>query len=288
MPHQVRDPEQVVREFVENGEPYGVFVDNNLGSKPEYLRTLCTALRPANRIWSAAVSIDVTDHPDVVREMALAGCTGVFVGFESLTGRNLDDAGKKTPRPNDYARRVALLHRHGIQVNASFVFGFDEDRPDVFAQTVDWVEANRIECATYHVLTPYPGTPLFRQLEREGRILHRDWTRYDTAHVVFRPRRMSPEQLADGYAWCYRRTFSLPSIWRRRPAAWNQVLPYLAMSLLYKKTNWLWPLIIRHQLTHAAWRPLVELSRLRHVRWRRRFAERRSGPAAAAPVSPGV
>ena len=84
MPYQVRDVEQVVAEFRDDGQPYGVFIDNNLGSRPEYLRSLCRALRPLEMIWSAAVSIDVTDDPSLVREMALAGCTGVFVGFESL------------------------------------------------------------------------------------------------------------------------------------------------------------------------------------------------------------
>ena len=82
----------------------------------------------------------------------------------------------------------------------------------------DWIEANHLECATFHILTPYPGTPLFRQLEAEGRLLHRDWDKYDTAHVVFRPKHMTPEELLLGYDWLYRRLFSHASIWRRRPA----------------------------------------------------------------------
>ena len=89
MPYQVRDVQQVVDEFRADGQPYAVFVDNNLGSRPEYLRRLCLALRPLGVIWSAAVTIDVTDDPSLVREMALAGCTGVFVGFESLADVNL-------------------------------------------------------------------------------------------------------------------------------------------------------------------------------------------------------
>ena len=89
--------------------------------------------------------------------MALAGCTGVFVGFESLADENLADAHKKTPKTSDYARRVRMLHDHGIQVNGSFVLGFDHDRKDVFARTAEWVEENRLECATFHILTPYPG-----------------------------------------------------------------------------------------------------------------------------------
>src|SRR5690606_21534061 len=108
------------------------------------------------------------------------------------------------------------------------------------------------------------------------------------ANVVFRPRNMTPQQLAAGYAWCYQREFGLGSIWRRRPHAWNQVLPYLAMSMLYKKSNWLWPLLIRHRLTLRAWRPLGEVSRRRHVRWRRRTEMQDAPTGTAAPVYPGV
>ena len=268
VPYQVLDVEQVVEQFARDRQPYGVFIDNNLGSRPNYLRTLCRGLRPLRKIWSAAVSLDVTDDPSIVRAMALAGCTGVFVGFESLTDRNLAAARKRTPRCDDYARRVALFHRNGIQVNGSFVLGFDHDGPAVFERTAAWIEANQLECATFHILTPYPGTPLFRQMEAEGRLLHRDWSRYDTAHVVFRPRLMTPTQLARGYAWCYRRVFSHRGIWRRRPRDPRAVPAYLAMSYLYKRANWLWPLLIQCGLTAAAWRPLVELTRLRQLRFR--------------------
>jgi radical SAM superfamily enzyme YgiQ (UPF0313 family) len=292
-PYQTRDVDQVVREFLADGQPYAVFTDNNLGSKPHYLRELCRALRPLDRIWSAAVSIDVTDDPTLVRDMALAGCTGVFVGFESLTDDNLADARKKTPRTADYARRVRILHDHGIQVNASVVLGFDHDRKDCFARTVEWVEANRLECSTFHILTPYPGTPLFRQMESEGRLLHRNWDLYDTAHVVFRPRHMTPDELYEGYAWCYRRLFSSASIWRRRPEDWRAVAPYLAMSYLYKRSNRLWHLLIKHRLVHTVWRPLVEWTRRRHVKYRRGLEVQtrgtvKSGSRSLTVLSAGV
>jgi radical SAM superfamily enzyme YgiQ (UPF0313 family) len=289
MPYRMRDPAQIAAEFAADGQPYAVFIDNNLGSRPEYLRALCHTLRPLERIWSAAVSIDVTDDPTLVREMALAGCTGVFVGFESLTDENLADARKKTPRTADYARRVRMLHDNGIQVNGSFVLGFDHDRADVFARTAEWVEQNRLECATFHVLTPYPATPLFQQMEAEGRLLHRDWSLYDTAHAVFRPRHMTPEELELGYAWIYRRLFSHASIWRRRPEDWRAVPPYLAMSYLYKRSNRLWHFLIRRHLVHAVWHPLVELTRRRHLRFRRRLeAMPAAGAAAGCVVSAGV
>lgn len=276
----MREPRQIAEEFAANGQPYGVFVDNNLGSNRAYLRDLCQALRPLKKIWSAAVSIDVTDDPALVRDMALAGCTGVFVGFESLTDENLLDARKKTPKAADYARRVRMLHENGIQVNGSFVLGFDHDRKDVFARTAAWIEENRLESATFHILTPYPATPLFRQMEAEGRLRHRDWSLYDTGHAVFRPKHMSAEDLEQGYAWIYQRLFSHASIWRRRPADWCAVPPYLAMSYLYKRSNRLWRFLIKRHLVHAAWRPLVELTRLRHLHFRKALEanEARSRP----------
>jgi radical SAM superfamily enzyme YgiQ (UPF0313 family) len=290
MPYQTRSAEQIAGEFVAGGQPYAVFIDNNLGSRPTFLRELCQALRPLDKIWSAAVSIDVTDDPRLVREMALAGCTGVFIGFESLQADNITDARKKSPSPAEYARRVAIFHNNGIQVNGSFVLGFDHDRPDVFDRTISWIEENRLECATFHILTPYPGTPLFRQMSAEGRLLHMDWSRYDTAHVVFRPKHMTADQLAAGYTRCYRTLFSHASIWRRRPADWRAVLPYLAMSYLYKRSNRFWYYLIRYRLTNTVWRPLIEVTRARHRKFRKRLADSdESGPIrTGAVVAAGV
>jgi len=285
MPFQVRCPADVAAELEDTGEPFGVFVDNNLGSRPDYLRDLCRELAPLHKIWSAAVTVDVADDPTLVEQMARAGCTGVFVGLETLNGENLKGARKRSPRPERYLELVAVFHDFGIQVNGSFVFGFDHDRSDVFGRTVDWIEQARLECATFHILTPYPGTPLFAQLEAEGRLLHRDWERYDTAHAVFRPRNMSPERLEAGYRWCYETLFSSRSIWRRRPEQLGDVGPYLVESFLYKHLNRIWPALIRHRLVRAAWRPLIEAGRLRHVMNRahrfRTTIDYRARPASA-------
>jgi radical SAM superfamily enzyme YgiQ (UPF0313 family) len=197
--------------------------------------------------------------------MALAGCIGVFIGFETLNDENLANARKRTPCVEDFGRRVRLLHEHGIQVNGSFVVGFDGDRRDTFATLAQWIEAHRLACATFHILTPYPGTPLFRELEAEGRLLHRDWELYDTAHVVFRPKHLTPDELLLGYDWLYRRLFSHASIWARRPEARSDLATYLAGAYLYKHSNRLWRFLIEHRLVHAAWRPLIERARRRHL-----------------------
>ena len=292
MPYQCKRVNQVVLEFQADGQSYGVFTDNNLGSDQTYLRKLCQALRPLEKLWSAAISLDVTDDPSLVREMALAGCGAVFVGLETLSAENLQSANKgNAPHPDEYTRRIEIFHKNGIQVNGSFVFGFDSDGPDVFERTVTWIEDNRLECATFHILTPYPGTPLFRQLEQEGRLLHTDWGLYDTAHVVFRPKQMSVEELEGGYSWSYQRLFSHASIWQRRPEDIRAVPPYLAMSYLYKRSNVLWRFLIQRRLTAKVWGPIVELSRQRHLKFRRKLAAMPEDlPAAPAgvPISAGV
>lgn len=289
MPYMTRDVEQVVTEIRRDRQPYVVFVDNDLGSKKEYLRALCSALAPLEIIWSAAVSIDVTDDPSLVRSMALAGCTGVFVGFESLNASALIDAGKRTPRPEHYAERVRVFHDVGIQVNGGFVLGFDDDDKSIFDRTLEWIESNRLQCATFRILTPYPGTPLFRRMEAAGRILHRDWSQFDTAHVVFRPLRMSADELAAGYTKCHERIFSLRSILRRRPDDWRAVVPYLVTSLLYERSNPLWRVLIERRLTARVWRPLMELTRKRNLAFRRRLASGDArGKRAFTVVSAGV
>ena len=264
MRYEARNPGDVARELAAIDEPYAVFVDNNLGSDREYLRSLCLALKPVGKIWSAAVTPDVADDPVLVRTMSAAGCMGVFLGLESVNPASLAEAGKKNASCERYGAQVSVFRDHHIQVNASFVFGFDHDDSGTFEKTAAWIERHRLACATFHVLTPYPGTPLFRQLEREGRILTRDWSRYDTSHAVFVPRLMSAEELEEGYAWCYRTLFSVGSIWRRRPRDPASLPAYLGGSLLYKKMNWLWPRLTQARATHSVWRPLITLACRRH------------------------
>jgi len=271
MPYSARSPEQIAEEIKEKRSPYVVFTDNNLAMDHHYLRKLCKALQPLEIMWNSAVTLDVTDDPSLVRDMALSGCTGVFLGLESLNNQNIVDSKKRSPSTNDYARRIKMLHNYGVNVNGSFVFGFDHDTPEVFDNTIKWIEENRLACATFHILTPYPGTPLFRQMEMEGRLKHKNWDKYDTSHVVFRPKHMTPEQLKQGYDRVYQRLFSFRSIWKRRPVKASSVPAYLAATLLYKRSNIFWHFLIKYRLTRKIWRPLVELSRKRNLRFRKQL-----------------
>src|SRR5208283_837624 len=119
-------------------------------------------------------------------------------------------------RVDDYQRAIQRIHSHGIAVQAGIVFGFDQDTDEVFGQTLDFLEAAGVQNATFNILTPFPGTPLYQRLEAEGRILTRDWSKYNgRADVVFRPKQMSPEQLLAGYEYADRRFYSWSSMCRR-------------------------------------------------------------------------
>jgi hypothetical protein len=188
--YEARDPADVAAELAALDEPYGVFVDNNLGSDREYLRALCLALKPAGQIWSAAVTADVADDPWLVQAMSEAGCTGVFLGLESLNQASLAEAGKRNASTKRYAGQIAVFHDRHIQVNASFVFGFDHDDRGT-ERTVAWIERQRLACATFHILTRIREHRSSGTRSRRAHP-HHDWSRFDTGHAVFVPKLMSP------------------------------------------------------------------------------------------------
>jgi radical SAM superfamily enzyme YgiQ (UPF0313 family) len=192
-------------------------------------------MRPLRLTWHTAVSADIFRHPALLDAMAESGCRTLFIGFETVNPRNLADCHKGQNRIAEYDRTIAIIHERGMMVNASVVFGFDNDGPDVFDNTVDWLERNHVSTMTAHILTPYPGTRLYRQLEDQGRIIDRDLRRYNTSHVVFRPAGMTPEELSEGYRRAYDRFYSWSSIRKRWPVAAGQAVAYLEFNLLYRK-----------------------------------------------------
>ncbi len=183
---------------------------------------LCAALRPLNKIWSAAVTIDVTDDPSLIRNMALAGCTGVFIGFESLSDQNLADAHKKTPKTSRLCpprAHPARLRHSGEWIVRARLRPRPQRCPSRARPNGSKKIASNAQRFTSSRRIPRPRC--FNRWRPQGRILHRDWTLYDTGHAVFRPKHMTPEELEQGYAWIYQRLFSHSSIWRRRPEDWQ-------------------------------------------------------------------
>lgn len=237
--HRTRPVARVIEDIRTLGLRHVMFIDDNLIGDLAGARELVAALQPLNLTWHAAVSANIGDHPDLLDAMAESGCKSLFIGFESVNPDVLEAVHKRQNKIGRYAETVEAIHARGMMVNASLVFGFDGDTPEVFPQTLDWLVANRVETMTSHILTPYPGTRLFAKMQSEGRITDWDWSHYDTARVVFRPQGMSPEELVRGYGWIYRAFYSLENIARRTPPAGPRLLPYLIFNLGYRKLGWL-------------------------------------------------
>lgn len=211
-----------------------LFIDDNFIGTPSYTRALLGEMRDLNLKWSAAVTTRILDYPDLLDLMAQTGCQSLFIGFESINNIALRGVNKDN-QVEKYEKLIRAIHSRGIMINASMVFGLDGDGPEVFATTLAWLEKNRIETLTSHILTPYPGTALYRRMEESGRITDHDLSKYNTAHVVFIPQGMTAEELYKGYLWMYGQFYSFRSIIRRMPAYKAQRKSFVLFNLFYRK-----------------------------------------------------
>ncbi|SCZ77747.1 B12-binding domain-containing radical SAM protein [Acidaminobacter hydrogenoformans] len=212
-----------------------MFIDDNFIGDPDWTKRFLEAIKPLKLKWSAAVSSNIVDMAALLDLMKETGCQSLFIGFESLNSASINSVHKTQNCVSKYDRLVRALHDRGIMVNASFVFGLDEDDPAVFDNTLKWIVDNKIETVTSHILTPYPGTKLYERFLNEGRITDFNLSRYNTAHVVFRPRGMTAEALYGGYLSLYEEIYSFRNIFKRLPRHKRQWIAYLAFNLFYRK-----------------------------------------------------
>jgi radical SAM superfamily enzyme YgiQ (UPF0313 family) len=239
------------------------FLDDHLLASRPFAAALFGELRTRHRLFQAAATVDsildAGSHPRLLELAAEAGLRSLFIGFESISAANLQAHAKRQNRRADYERAIARIHSLGIMINSSFVFGMDDDDAQVFARTVDWALSQALETATFHILTPYPGTALHARMAAAGRILHSDWDLYDTRHAVFQPARMSPTQLEAGYWQAYHDFYRWTSIARAAAAqpTLPQALRHFAYSAAWKKFEPLWDLLLRARRVALA-RPALE------------------------------
>lgn len=235
------------------------FLDDHLLGHPRFARELFEGMRGMGRLFQGAATVDSILRGDLIVKAAEAGLRSLFVGFETLNDANLHQSNKRQNLGQDYDAAIRRLDDLGIMVNGSFVFGLDDDRPDVFDRTVDWAVDQGITTCTFHILTPYPGTALFTKMQAAGRILHHDWDRYDTREVVYETSGMTAEQLKTGYDRAYRDFYNLPNIWRasRQHATLKHQAKHFAYSAGWKRFEWLWNFLIKTG-TVGVMRPALE------------------------------
>jgi len=243
--YKFRPLEDIRKELDTFKQRFVFFLDDNLMGNRVEARKIFSLLKEYNFIWQGAASIDVAYSEGFLKEAYECGCRSLFVGLESLSRENMRHSNKVQNQKYDYEDAIKRFHNAGIMLNGSFIYGLDEDGPDVFEKTVDFAIKNKIETATFHIQTPFPGTKLFEKLENEGRILHRNWEQYDTRHAVYRPEKMSPEKLEEGYWWSYDKFYSYSSIFQRAFGL-NAPLKRLTYNVAWKKMDGFWNIIIKN------------------------------------------
>jgi radical SAM superfamily enzyme YgiQ (UPF0313 family) len=211
-----------------------IFIDLNLISDKRYARELFSAMVPLRVQWFGLSTALIAHDLKLLDLMAASGCRGLLVGFESISDQNLSLTKKSFNKSVDYAEVVRLMHERDISVQGCFVFGMDHDDTDVFDRTAQFVVDSHIDLPRFSISTPFPGTPLFHRLEREGRILTRDWERYDGQHVVFQPRRMSVSDLELGHERAWKFAYRYRSIARRIAGSRTQIPISIMANIGYR------------------------------------------------------
>lgn len=229
------------------------FLDDHLFGHPRFAGALLDGMKGMGRLWQAAATVQSVLRPELLEKAAEAGLRSLFIGFETLDPHNLREQNKVQNLNRDYSTAIRRLHGLGIMINGSFIFGMDHDDETVFDRTVEWAAGQGIETATFHILTPYPGTALYERMLAQGRITTDNWDSYDTRHAVFHPARMTAAALEEGYWRAYREFYRWEAIFR---SAWVKETPlarlrHLAYAGGWKKFEPLWDVAIRaRQVSH--------------------------------------
>lgn len=211
-------PLQEVREEIElllQKTDFIFFVDDNIIANPAYALELFSLLREFRVKWVSQASINIAEKEELLKKAAESGCYGLFIGFESLSQETLRSHHKTSNQAERYREQVVKIHDQGIGIEGSFILGSDDEEASVFSKVMDFCEETKIDGAVFAVLTPYPGTRIYDQFSKENRIFSKNWDLYDMDHVVFRPQRMTVEELQEGHDWANRQFYSYPSMMKR-------------------------------------------------------------------------
>ncbi len=192
-----------------------VLVDPSPMEDPPFAKDLFREMRKVGKKWFGLSTTKIGKDPELMKIVGESGCKGLLIGFESVNQMSIGSIQKDHNSVDFYRDLVKRMHDHGMGVQACFVFGLDEDKPDIFHRTLDFCDKAHVDLPRFSTYTPFPNTAAFRKLEAENRILTRDWTLYDVEHIVVRPKGMSADRLREGLHWAWENAYRIPSIARR-------------------------------------------------------------------------
>ena len=211
------------------------FVDDNIIGESSYAKELFRALMPLKRIWGGQATIRIAEDEELLSLYAQSGGKYAFIGFETLSQENLKNLRKSWNATKRYKEAIQRIHKAGINIVGSFIFGLDEDDTTVFKETFDFIMESGIDAAQFHILTPFPGTELYNSMEKDGRIIDRNWSKYHTGEVVFMPKKMSCDELQRGYWHIFRKTYTVYNIFKRSIRSPRNIVFRIGMNLSYRK-----------------------------------------------------
>lgn len=228
--------ENVVRDIVESGGKNFIFLDDNIIGKPKYAKELFRAIKPLKINWVGQASVSLLVGDDELIELAAeSGCKKLFFGIESVSTDQLKTMRKAIKDIEDLEKAFKKIKKLGILIHASMVFGFDNDKTEIFEDTVKFLIKNKVSTVSFNVLTPYPGTKTFDDLSQENRLITTDWRYYDHNTVVFKPKNMTPFELQAGKVESRKKFYSVPSVLKRLPGNLYSPIIYLATNFGHMK-----------------------------------------------------
>ena len=192
-----------------------IFPDVNLIADVKYAKELFSAMIPLKKWWFGLTTTAIGHNDELLDIFKKSGCKGLLIGFESVNQATQQGIHKGVNRVEEYKAVMNKLHKKGIMVMGCFAFGADEDSKDVFKRTVDLCIEAKIDLPRFSIITPFPGTEFYRELESAGRITERDYSMYDVEHCVYKPKQMTKEELEKGIAWAWKEVYSWKNIFKR-------------------------------------------------------------------------
>jgi len=213
---EIKPIEQVLNE-IKNIDAKEIFIyDQNFTGDMNFVKQLLKEFKGFNKKWLANGTINVLGENDEFLKLAQeANIYYWYIGFESFSQRSLNGANKKQNKVENYVSAIKKIKDYGMIINGSFMFGFDEDTTDIFETTSKKIDRLGIDMAEFHIITPFPGTALYRRLKEEGRLLSENWSKYTTATVVFEPKKMSVSELFEGTRNVAKNFYTIPKIIKR-------------------------------------------------------------------------
>ncbi len=227
-----RPVDDIIKEIENIDDSWIAFIDDNIYGDIRHSKELFKKMKSLKVKWVGQGDMRIARNPELLQLARESGCEWLFMGIETISTENLKSIHKSFNMGDQYKEAIAKIKSTGIKVFGSFIFGLENDDQGVFERTVQFGIDNKLDGANFYILTPFPGTELFAQMEQQRLLLHKDWSKYDANHVVFKHQKLTKEQLEDGLIYAYKNFYSIPSIMKRIAYPRKDFLQVLALNTM--------------------------------------------------------